>query len=360
MVASQHRMRQKHAMQCFGNRQEDNAPCRLPARVALIRAEFQLNWPRVSAYRTTPTGLNLFAQGWRPKADYPGSAQKRLLTCAARWARIRAAHVSKRFAFCHPQTSVAWLTETLYSSGANRVIFGRFPGMLRCGCARSFAKQREDALVDVDLPRIRRLMEDVMRLASGRIRTTVAAWAAISCALLSSVFLNSVVISGGSLEAAPPATRGAATPSVGSPSVASPNGGSAVNTGPLRALPPPQSSAASSTAKSAAQEMQWIWTPAYANNLSQKSPAGTCYFRRSFEMAQPEAGEVQITADESYELYVNGRKVGEGQNWHVMDVHDITRYLGRRATIRSPCWPRRPKRARGNGRPVLVKSAGDT
>ena len=199
-----------------------------------------------------------------------------------------------------------------------------------------------------------------MRLASGRIRTTVAAWAAISCALLSSVFLNSVVISGGSLEAAPPATCGAATPSVGSPSVASPNGGSAVNTGPLRALPPPQSSAASSTAKSAAQEMQWIWTPAYANNLSQKSPAGTCYFRRSFEMTQPEAGEVQIAADESYELFVNGRRVGEGKNWHVMDVHDITRYLVAGRNTVAVLATKTETGAAGMAAKVLVKGAGDT
>jgi putative heme-binding domain-containing protein len=106
--------------------------------------------------------------------------------------------------------------------------------------------------------------------------------------------------------------------------------------------------------------MQWIWTPAYVNNLSQKSPAGTCYFRRSFEMTQPEAGEVQIAADGSYELFVNGRRVGEGKNWHVMDVHDITRYLVAGRNTVAVLAAKTETGAAGMAAKVLVKSAGDT
>ena len=77
-------------------------------------------------------------------------------------------------------------------------------------------------------------------------------------------------------------------------------------------------------------------------------------------MTQPESGEVQITADESYELYVNGRKVADGHNWHVMDVHDITRYLkAGRNTVSIMAAKTEPGPA-GVAARVLVKSAGDT
>jgi putative heme-binding domain-containing protein len=105
------------------------------------------------------------------------------------------------------------------------------------------------------------------------------------------------------------------------------------------------------------QEPQWIWSPAVEG---QKPAGGTCYFRRSFDMAQPEVGEVQVAADEAYELYVNGHKAGEGKNWRVMDIHDITKYLvaGRNAVgikvTKSGSGPA------GVAARVLVKSAGDT
>ena len=110
-------------------------------------------------------------------------------------------------------------------------------------------------------------------------------------------------------------------------------------------------------ATASAQEAQWIWSPV---EEVKDAPRGTCFFRRSFDMAQPEAGEVQITADESYELYVNGHKAAEGKNWRVMDTHDITKYLiaGRNAVcIKATKSGTGPA---GVAARVLVKSAGDT
>ncbi len=112
------------------------------------------------------------------------------------------------------------------------------------------------------------------------------------------------------------------------------------------------------TARASAQEAQWIWSP--ADDGQSSTPAGTCFFRRGFDLNQPEAGEVQIAADESYELYVNSRKVGEGKNWHVMDVYDITKYLvaGRNAVaVKVTKTGSGPA---GLAARVLVKSAGDT
>ena len=58
-----------------------------------------------------------------------------------------------------------------------------------------------------------------------------------------------------------------------------------------------------------------------------QAPVGECYFRKSFHLGTPEHGEVQIGCDDRYELYVNGRLVGSGKNWKVLDVYDITRDL---------------------------------
>ena len=70
-----------------------------------------------------------------------------------------------------------------------------------------------------------------------------------------------------------------------------------------------------------AAEPQWIWSPAYEK---EQAPAGECYFRKSFHLGSPEHGEIQIGCDDRYELYVNGRLVGSGKNWKVLDVYDIT------------------------------------
>jgi beta-galactosidase/beta-glucuronidase len=74
-----------------------------------------------------------------------------------------------------------------------------------------------------------------------------------------------------------------------------------------------------------ADEMQWIWTPAQPQEKS--VPPGSVYFRKSFPLGQPESGEVQISCDNAYELYVNGRKVADGDNWRIMQKHDITKFL---------------------------------
>jgi putative heme-binding domain-containing protein len=110
--------------------------------------------------------------------------------------------------------------------------------------------------------------------------------------------------------------------------------------------------------RASGQDAQWIWTP--ADDGQGSAPAGTCFFRRAFDLAQPEAGEVQITADESYELFVNSRKVGEGKNWRVMDVHDITKYLVAGRNVVSVKVTKTGTGPAGLAARVLVKSAGDT
>lgn len=74
----------------------------------------------------------------------------------------------------------------------------------------------------------------------------------------------------------------------------------------------------------AAKEAQWIWSPAYEKVLA---PPGTCFFRKTFNLGAPEYGVIQIACDDRYELYVNGRQIGSGENWKVLDVYDVTKYL---------------------------------
>ncbi len=74
----------------------------------------------------------------------------------------------------------------------------------------------------------------------------------------------------------------------------------------------------------AAQEPQWIWSPSHEKN---EVPVGDCYFRKSFDLKTPELGEVQITADNRFELFVNEQSVGRGEDWRKMQVYDISKYL---------------------------------
>ena len=83
--------------------------------------------------------------------------------------------------------------------------------------------------------------------------------------------------------------------------------------------------AAVPVALAANEDVKWIWTP--SQPVDKHVPAGVCYFRKSLPMGQPESGEVQITCDDAYELFVNGRKVGEGDNWRRLNSFDITKYL---------------------------------
>ena len=73
-----------------------------------------------------------------------------------------------------------------------------------------------------------------------------------------------------------------------------------------------------------AGKAQWIWAPLPNKD---KTPLGACYFRKVFDASNPETASVQITCDDRYELYVNGRRVGTSNNWKVLQSYDIQRFL---------------------------------
>jgi len=66
---------------------------------------------------------------------------------------------------------------------------------------------------------------------------------------------------------------------------------------------------------------QWIWT---------EPPHETNYFRRTFDLpSEPIDGQVAVTADNIFDLYVNGEHVGGEANWTTLERYDVTDLLVR-------------------------------
>jgi len=71
-------------------------------------------------------------------------------------------------------------------------------------------------------------------------------------------------------------------------------------------------------------DAQWIW----AAEFDQDSiPAGPAFFRKTFMLKDPEVGRIEIAADDAYELFVNGHRVGAGQGWQQRDAYDVGVFL---------------------------------
>ena len=77
---------------------------------------------------------------------------------------------------------------------------------------------------------------------------------------------------------------------------------------------------------SRAQEAQWIWSPEHQKG---SVPLGACHFRKQAVVAVPVSGEITITADDDYDLYVNGRRVASGKSGGKPQKHDLTEFLSR-------------------------------
>jgi len=73
-----------------------------------------------------------------------------------------------------------------------------------------------------------------------------------------------------------------------------------------------------------AGEPQWIWSP---EQDPVKKPAMTVYFRISFEVENPQAGEIIMTADDKYTVSINGDRIGAGNVWQELDRFDLKSQL---------------------------------
>ncbi|MES2791062.1 MAG: GDSL-type esterase/lipase family protein [Planctomycetota bacterium] len=70
----------------------------------------------------------------------------------------------------------------------------------------------------------------------------------------------------------------------------------------------------------AAAEPQWIWSP---EQEPLTKPAQTVYFRTTFEVADPQSGQIEVTADDKYTISINGERIGAGNSWQEVDRFDI-------------------------------------
>ncbi len=77
----------------------------------------------------------------------------------------------------------------------------------------------------------------------------------------------------------------------------------------------------------AAQEAEWIWSPEHSKE--NVPPGATVYFRKTFTVRDPEQAAISIAADDTYELFLNGRRVAEGESTRKMGEHDLSKFIGR-------------------------------
>ena len=57
-------------------------------------------------------------------------------------------------------------------------------------------------------------------------------------------------------------------------------------------------------------DAEWVWYN--AGNPAEKAPEGKVWFRREVRSAQPSTGSARIICDDSFVLWVNGKRVGAG------------------------------------------------
>ena len=74
------------------------------------------------------------------------------------------------------------------------------------------------------------------------------------------------------------------------------------------------------------QEAEWIWASGASKD---QVPNQSCHFRRTFTVGNPETGELTIAADDSYEVFINGQRLGSGQGYRQLDRYDLSKVLKR-------------------------------
>jgi len=79
-----------------------------------------------------------------------------------------------------------------------------------------------------------------------------------------------------------------------------------------------------------AQEAQWIWSPEHPRG---QAPEGDCYFRRAIQLDAVEEATITITADDAYDLFINGRQIGSGRSIRQMEQYDVSRLMQRGTNV---------------------------
>jgi len=109
--------------------------------------------------------------------------------------------------------------------------------------------------------------------------------------------------------------------------------------------------------KTEAGEPQWIWSAGHAKD---KVPVGACLFRKAFNLENPEAATIQISCDDHFELFVNGHRVGEGDDWKVLHTFDVKKHLQQGRNAIAVRAENRTQGSAGLVARVNVKQSGNT
>src|SRR5262249_12814396 len=71
---------------------------------------------------------------------------------------------------------------------------------------------------------------------------------------------------------------------------------------------------------------QWIWFN--AGNPTQSAPAETVYFRKAFTTdGNVTEAALDITADDAFQVWLNGALVGKGDTWQRVFRFDVGKHL---------------------------------
>lgn len=68
----------------------------------------------------------------------------------------------------------------------------------------------------------------------------------------------------------------------------------------------------------------WIWS---ARQAPGEVPIGSCFFRKQFFVQDPQEGQVEVFADNRYEVYLNGTRIGDGSGWQSSNSHDLSEHF---------------------------------
>lgn len=77
-------------------------------------------------------------------------------------------------------------------------------------------------------------------------------------------------------------------------------------------------------AQAPANQPQWIWA---SEHRKDQVPSATCYFRKSINIKQMTGGQIMVAADDEYELWVNGKRIGADNQSRSRKRYDISQYL---------------------------------
>lgn len=69
------------------------------------------------------------------------------------------------------------------------------------------------------------------------------------------------------------------------------------------------------------QEAEWIWAPPHQKDAVPER--ATCHFRRTFEVSDPQQAQITIAADDRYELFLNGQRLGIGESAKQFKTYEI-------------------------------------